>query len=92
MMVWKSFVSNSATLASRPRVLTTTFMCALSATVRLTSAEEGPKIPAPPVRTYNPMVSVMTGDGAPIFCRSVRPKPAQPIVFRHPGGCRAWPL
>lgn len=31
MMAWKSFVSQSATPASRPRVLTTTFMCDLAA-------------------------------------------------------------
>jgi hypothetical protein len=92
-MAWKSIVSQSATLASRPRVLTTTFMCALSATVRLTSsADEATRIPVQPAHTHNPVVSIMTRDGVPIFCRGWRPKPAQPTVFPSPRSCRAWPL
>lgn len=93
MMVLKSFISQSATLASRPRVLTTTFMCALSATVRLTStADEGTKSPLQPVHAHNPIVLLMTEDDAPVFCRGWRPRAAQPTVFQMPRGCRAWPL
>jgi hypothetical protein len=93
MMVLKSFVSQSATLASRQRVVTTTFMCALSATVRLASiADEGTKIPSQPVHAHNLMVSIMSGDAEPIFCRGGRPKAAQAIVFQIPRGCHAWPL
>jgi len=93
MMVLKSFVGQPATLASRSRVVTATFMCALSAAVRLTSAtEEGTKIPPPPVHAYNPLVSTMTAGDAPIFCGGQRPKTAQPIVLQMPRGCRAWPL
>jgi hypothetical protein len=93
MMVLKSFVSHSAALASRPRILTTTFMCALSATVRFTStADGGTKIPLEPAYTRNPVVSIMTGDDVPIFCRGWKPKPAQPIAFQIPGRCHAWPL
>lgn len=92
-MAWKSFVSQSATLASRPRVLTTTFMCALSATVRFTSTpDEATRIPAHPAHMLNPMVSIMTRDGVPIFCRGWRLKPAQRTVFQSPSSCRAWPL
>jgi len=92
-MAWKNFVSQSAKLASRPRILTTTFMCALSATIRFTStADGGTKIPAQPAHMHNSLVSPMTGDGAPIFCRGWTPKPAQRIVFSSPSGCRAWPL
>lgn len=93
MMVWNNLVSQSATLASRPRVLRTTFMCALSATVRFTSTiEAGLKITAPPVNAYNPVVSITTGDAVPLFCRNLRPKRPQPTVFLHPKNCRAWPL
>jgi hypothetical protein len=92
-MVWKSFTSHAATLASRPRLVTTTFMCALSATVRLTStADQGPKVPLQSVHARNPLVSIMTADGVPIFCRGTRPKPVQPTVFRGPRGCHIWPL
>jgi len=92
-MAWKSFVSQSATLASRQRVLTTTFMCALSATVRLTSTVgEATRMPAHPVHMLNPMASIMTRDSVPIFCRGWRPKPTQRTAFRSPTSCRAWPL
>ncbi len=91
-MAWKRFVGQSATLASRPRVLTATFMCALSATVRLTStADQATRIPVP-AHMHNPMVSIMTRDGVPIFCRGRGSKPVQPTVFRRPRSCRAWPL
>jgi hypothetical protein len=93
MMAWKSFVNQSATLASRPRVLKTTFMCALSATVRLTStADEATRIPPHLAHMLNPLVSIMTRDAVPIFCRGWRPKPAQPLVFQRPRDCRVWPL
>ncbi|SFJ53122.1 hypothetical protein SAMN05216525_12787 [Bradyrhizobium sp. Gha] len=93
MMVWNYLVSQSAILASRPRVLRTTFMCALSATVRFTSAiEEGQKIPAPSVDAQNPMVLITAADDVPLFCRSSRPTRPQPPVFLHPKNCRAWQL
>jgi len=92
-MVWNNLVSQSVTLASRPRVLRTTFMCALSATVRFTSTiEAGQSITTPPVNARNPMVSIMPVDGVPLFCRNFRPKRPLPTVFRHPKNCRAWPL
>jgi hypothetical protein len=92
-MIWKNLVNQSATLASRPKVLTTTFMCALSAAVRFASTEaEGTRIPAQPAHTHNAMVAIMTRDGVPIFCMGWRPKPAQPIAMLRPRGCRAWPL
>jgi hypothetical protein len=92
-MIWKNLVNQSATLASRPKVITTTFMCALSATVRLASTvDEGTRIAAQPAHTQNPMVSIMTRDSVPIFCMGWRPRPAQPLVFPRPRGCRAWPL
>jgi hypothetical protein len=93
VMIWKNLVNQSANLASRPKVLTTTFMCALSATIRFASTgDEGAKIPAQPAHMQNPLVSIMTRDGVPIFCMGWRPKPAQPLVFQRPRGCRAWPL
>jgi hypothetical protein len=93
VMIWKNLVNQSATLASRPKILTTTFMCALSATIRFASTgDEGTRIPAQPAHTQNPLVSVTTRDGVPIFCMGWRPKPAQPLVFQRPRGCRAWPL
>jgi hypothetical protein len=92
-MIWKQLVNQSATLASRPKVLTTTFMCALSATVRFASTgDEGTRILAQPTHTQNALVSIMTRDGVPIFCMGWRPKPPQPLVFQQPRGCRAWPL
>jgi hypothetical protein len=92
-MVLKNFVSQSARLASRPRVLTTTFMCALSATIRLAStADEGAKRLPQPIHAHTLMVSLVTGDDVPIFCRNWKPKVARPIVFRMPRGCCAWPL
>lgn len=92
-MIWKQLVHQSATLASRPKVLTTTFMCALSATVRFASTgDEGAKIPEQPAHMQNPLVSIMTRDGVPIFCMAWRPMPAQPLVFQRPRACRAWPL
>jgi hypothetical protein len=92
-MIWKNLVNQSATLASRPKVLSTTFMCALSATVRLASTgDEGARIAAQSVHTRDPMVSIMTRDSVPIFCLGWRPKPAQPLVFQSPNACRAWPL
>ncbi|MGY3235000.1 hypothetical protein ACVMAJ_001890 [Bradyrhizobium sp. USDA 4448] len=92
-MVWNILVSQSATLASRPRVLRTTFMCALSAAVRFASTiEAGQKITAPPVNAHNPTVSITTGDSVPLFCRNLRRKRSQPTVFLHQKNCRAWPL
>ena len=92
-MIWKNLVSQSAILASRPRVLTATFMCALSATVRFASTgDEGTRIPPRPAHAQDPLVSIMTRDGVPIFCMGWRPKPAQSLVFQRPRGCRAWPL
>jgi hypothetical protein len=93
VMIWKNLVNQSAALASRPKVLTTTFMCALSATVRLASTgDERARIPAQPAHTQDPMVSIMTRDSVPIFCMGWSPKPAQPLVFQRPKACRAWPL
>ena len=93
MMVWNNLVSQSVTLASRPRVLRTTFMCALAAAVRFTLAiEERQNIPAASINVQNPMVSITAADGVPLFCRSLRPKPPPPTVFLHPKNCRAWPL
>jgi hypothetical protein len=93
VMIWKNLANQSATLASRPRVLTATFMCALSATVRFASTEaEGARIPAPSAHTQDPLVSIMTRDDVPIFCLGWRPKAVQPLVLLRPSGCRAWPL
>ncbi|WP_439400542.1 hypothetical protein ACRQ5Q_42010 (plasmid) [Bradyrhizobium sp. PMVTL-01] len=73
-MVWNNLVSQSATLASRPRVLRATFMCALSATVHFTSTiEAGQRITTPPVNAHNPMVSIMALDGVALLCRNFRP-------------------
>lgn len=92
-MIWKNLVNQTATLASRPKILTTTFMCALSATIRLASTgDEGPRTPAQLTHMQNPLSLITTGDGVPIFCMGWRPKPAQPLVFPRPRGCRAWPL
>jgi hypothetical protein len=90
-MIWKNLISQSATLASRPKVLTTAFMCALSAAARLASTvDEGTKIPAHPAYAQNAMAPIMARDGAPIL--GLRPKPAQPPALPRPRGCRAWPL
>ena len=92
-MIWKQLVNQSATLASRPKVLTTTFMCALSATVRFASTgDEGTRILAQPTHTQNALVSIMTRDGVPIFCMGLEAEAPQPLVFQQPRGCRAWPL
>jgi hypothetical protein len=92
-MIWKTFVNQSAALASRLKVLTTTFMCALSAAVRFASiVDEGMKIPAHPAHAQNAIAAIMIGDGIPIFCLGWRPKPAQPLALPRPRGCRAWPL
>lgn len=92
-MAWKSFVSQSATLASRPKVLTTTFMCALSATVRLTSTTgEATRIPVHPAHMLSSMSSIMIRDSVPIFCRGRRLTPARRAIFQSPPSCRAWPL
>ena len=91
-MVWNNLVSQSAALA-RPRVLRTTFMCALSATVRFTSTiQEGQKIPTPPVGAQNPMVLITAAHDLPLFCRSLQPRRPQSPAFLHPKNCRAWPL
>jgi len=88
MMVWKTFVSQTL-IASRSRVVATTFMYALSATVRFTTATGNEtKILAQSVHRTNPMIFIMTRDGLPIFCNDRGPKSAQPIVFQSPGGFR----
>jgi hypothetical protein len=87
MMIWKNFVSQPA-IASRSRVIATTFMYALSVTVRFTTATGNEtKIPAQSVHRTNPLIFIMTGDGLPIYCKGQGPKSAQPTVF--PRGFRS---
>jgi hypothetical protein len=86
-MAWKNFVSRPA-IASRSRAIATTFMYALSVTVRFTTATGNEtKIPAQSAHRTNPLIFIMTGDGLPISCKDQGPKSAQSTVF--PGGFRS---
>jgi len=84
-MAWKNFISLPA-INLRRRVIATALVYGLSLAVRFTSAAgEAVEIPAPSVQRTNPVISIMTKDGAQLPYRDWGP--AQPIVFRH-----GWPL
>jgi hypothetical protein len=93
MMAWKNFISLPA-IKPRQRVVATALVYGLSLAVRFTSATgEAVEIPAQSVQRTNPVISIMTKDGAQLPYRDWGPSSAQPIVFRHgwplsSGGCR----
>lgn len=67
MMASKTLAGQGA-IASRSRVVATTFMCALSATVRFTTATGNEaKILGQSVHRSNPMTFIATRDGSPVF-------------------------
>jgi hypothetical protein len=85
-MSWK-FISSLA-IAPRRRVLTTAIVYGLSLAVRFTSAT-GDEVEIPPqsLQRINPVMSIMTQDGAQLPYADWGPNAAQPIFFRH-----GWPL
>jgi hypothetical protein len=88
MMVWKAL--GQPAIALRSRIVATTFIYALSVTVRFTTATGNEaRIAAHAVHRSHPMVFLMTGDGLPIFCGDRRPKFALPAAFPSRGGFRA---
>jgi hypothetical protein len=92
-MIRKKLGSQGTTFASHPRLLRATFICALSATVRLIPATEaGPKVPLLACPTHNPRVSIMTASDDPIFCRREPPICSKLTTLSEFKSCRAWPL
>jgi hypothetical protein len=86
-MAWKNFIGPLA-ITSRRSVVASAVMYGLSLTVRFTSAAgEETEIPPQAVQSSSPMISIMTKDGVPTFCKDWGPKSAQPIVFH-----RGWPV
>ena len=86
-MIWKNFVNRLA-ITSRRRALATALVYGLSLAVRFTSATgEEVEIPAQSVQRTNPLMSIMTRDGAQLPYQDWGSNAAQPIVFR-----RGWPL
>jgi hypothetical protein len=88
----KNFVSLLA-IEPRRRGITTTFMYGLSLAVRFTSAT-GEKVEIPPqfMQRANPIISMMTEDGAELPYAEWSPKTAQPIFLRRgwrPHSCPA---
>jgi hypothetical protein len=85
-MIWKNFVKPLA-ITSRRRVVASAVIYGLSLAVRFTSAAgEEVEIPAQSPQRVHPMISIMTGNGAPLPYQDWGTKSAQPIVFRH-----GWP-
>jgi hypothetical protein len=86
-MAWKNFVSLFP-IAPRRRVVATAIVYGLSLAVRFTSATgEQVEIPAQSVQRTNPVMSIMTKDGAQLPYADWGRNADQPIVFR-----RGWPL
>jgi hypothetical protein len=82
-MIWKSIVRPRA-IAPRRRFAATAIVYGLSLAVRFTSATgEQVEIPAQSLQTTNPVMSVMTRDGAQLPYVDWGPNTAQPIFFRH---------
>jgi hypothetical protein len=79
----KNFVSLLA-IAPRRRGVATAFMYGLSLAVRFTSAA-GEKVEIPPqfMQPANPIISMMTRDGAELPYAEWSPNTAQPIFFRR---------
>jgi len=78
-------LAGQGAIASRSRVVATTFICALSVTVRFTTATGNErKIEAQSAHRSTPMTFNTTRNGAPILCRYREPKSAWPIVFQNP--------
>ena len=84
-MIWNNFVSLIA-ITSRRRAVATAIVYGLSLAVRFTSATgEEVEIPAQSVQRTNPVMSIMTKDGAQLPYADWVPNAAQPIFFRHRG-------
>jgi len=89
MMALKTLAGQGA-IPVRSRLVATTFIYALSVTVRFTTATGNEaKIPAQSVHLGNPLTLITTRDGAPVFCRDREPTSAWPIVFQNPKFFRA---
>ena len=87
-MILKNFVSLLA-IVPRRRVVATTIVYGLSLAVRFTSATgEEVEIPPQSVQRTNPVMSIMTKDGAQLAYADWVPYAAQPIIFRHRGPLR----
>ena len=85
-MIWKNVVSLIA-ITSRRRAVATAIVYGLSLAVRFTSATgEEMEIPAQSVQRTNPVMSILTKDGAQLPYADWGPNAAQPIFFRH-----RWP-
>ena len=85
-MTRKNFVSLPA-IAPRRRVVAAALVYGLSLAVRFTSATgEVVEIPAQSVQRTNPVMSIMTKNGAQLPYADWGPNAAQPIFFRH-----GWP-
>jgi non-heme chloroperoxidase len=86
-MAWNTSFNRFAD-TSRRKVLATSFMSAISLTVRSTSvAGKETTTSTDPAQRNDPMTSVTTEDGVQIFYKDWGPKSAQAIVFHH-----GWPL
>ena len=82
-MTWKNFVS-LLVIAPRRQVVATAIVYGLSLAVRFTSATgEEVEIPAQSVQRTNPVMSILTKDGAQLPYADWGPNAAQPIFFRH---------
>ncbi|OKO91726.1 hypothetical protein AC629_01900 [Bradyrhizobium sp. NAS80.1] len=85
-MIWNSIVRYRG-IAPRRRLAATTLVHGLSLAVRFTSATgEQVEIPAQSVQATNPVMSIMTRDGAQLPYDDWGPSTAQPIFLR-----RSWP-
>jgi hypothetical protein len=88
-MILKNFVSLLA-IVPRRRVVATTIVYGLSLAVRFASATgEEVEIPAQSVQRTNPVMSIMTKDGAAqLPYADWVPNATQPIIFRQRGPLR----
>ena len=82
-MTSKTFVTVLA-IAPRRRLVATTIVYGLSLAIRFTSATgEEVEIPAQSMPRPNPVMSIMTRDGALLPYADWGPSTDQPMIFRH---------
>ena len=86
-MASKPFISLLA-IVPRRKIAATTIVYGLSLAVRFTSATgEETEIPAQSLQRGNPVMSIVTKDGARLPYADPGPNAAQPMILRY-----RWPL